>query len=207
MTNDLVTRRFDIAQARQDALASVIFPASKARNFGLGLSIARSAIYFERRTIDGADWHFAVFGREEDQIRKTLMTMDCLSGLKGVMPFINGRPVAWSTKITETLHCFLKALTVDPQSSWCHTIINDDSPSFMILQIRLPGEIPTQPPLRKVRERLIPCQRVGRMWSYDKTETAANLKGRFMSEAARRECDWCPIFSPDALYIKDIEIE
>jgi len=23
---------------------------------------------------------------------------------------------------------------------------------------------------------------------------------------ARQECDWCPFFSPDAMYIKDIEI-
>lgn len=201
--------RFVATQTHRDVLVSVIFPRSRSRNFGLGLTIAETGLFFEKRTLDGNDWHFAAFDRSEAGIRKSLMAMDCLSGIKGVMPFINGRPVIWNYRLTDTLHCFLKGCAAPDPNDWCHLRKDDDQPPTPFLEIRIPGlprEIPVQPPLRRVKEWLVPCRKVGDMWRCARTEPAESFKASFVTEAARRECDWCPLFSADAIYIREIEV-
>lgn len=176
-----------IRDSLEQALA-VSFPKSRSAAHAAAVNIAQQANKYALVNIEGQDFHYAVFGRDADQVAKALALSRYLRGLKAVQFFARGTLIVSTFKVEEVLACYLQATTCTDQSAHCLQVVPDPFPAAMFSLELNDG---------RTSNYLFPCAYLARWQPRLFREHPASPEDQIQAMAVKHGCDWCPNFKPE----------
>lgn len=178
-----------IRDSLEQALA-VSFPKSKSAAHAAAVNIAQQASKYALVQIEGQDFHYAVFGRDADQVAKALALARYLKGLKAVQFFARGTLIISTFKVEEVLACYLQATTCTDPLAHCLQVVDNLYPPAMFSLELGSGQADRY---------LFPCAYLAQWQPRLHRDHPAKAEDQIQAMAVKRGCDWCPNFKPENL--------
>ncbi|WP_133598648.1 hypothetical protein [Tepidicella xavieri] len=184
--------------AASDYLAVVFFFESKGVGSRLAISIARSASFFAEDKSESKTFYLVGFKKTERDATRLLALMPIVSGWRGTMMFMKGRPMRWEWRIQQVIECYVKSFSHTHQEDYCKSVYEYGGPIVTsVISIRMPGELVFQQPEQEQRPFLIlPCRQMTG-WKIREAKEAPDKKSQILSHAIEQNIDVCPMFDVD----------
>lgn len=181
----------------------VLFTKSSSKNYKAAISLAQKAAHYGEHEIDGALYHVAVFSRDPRQFMLANVLIDFVAEWKATIIVCGGRRLHNRYKFSQLAACIgAAAQCADPRAHCCEVVqrVYMEDPyaqiSVMMLQIRMPGEIPVEEEPRKpVPGYVTPC-RLLRMTGSLSRHHPASPEAQIEALAKTDFIDVCPFFDP-----------
>ncbi len=187
----------DIA-LRHDLLAACVFFQSRSVRSKMAITLARKAsVFIESEASDTVRCYAAGFTPLKDDVSIMLALMPVVFLWKGTQFFLRGVPTRWDSNIQRTAECYLKSCAHEAPDEYCLQVFEHGPLEMSVIQIRLPGEIPVQPPEPKKRPCMIlPCRHLSG-WRIRAVDEGPSRRSQVLSEAIDYGLHWCPRFNID----------
>lgn len=180
----------DLIQDSLEQILAVSFPKSRGSGYPLAVAIAQKAKQYTEADMGGTLFHFAVFGREKEQIALAYAITRYLSGLKSVEFFAGGKMISVYDS-QGVLRCYLDSVSCNDYRAHCNKVVSHPfKEEERIFDLELDGS-------RKKNNYLHPCAYLLQWHESKLTEDhPASAEDQLQAMAIKRGCDWCPNFKP-----------
>jgi len=179
MSSELITRTNALAIDWRQYVLGVTFPKSRANAYPAVVAICRGANDYQESMNDGLLYHFAVFGRNPDQIAKALAVVSHAGSITAIQFFARGIPITDVYYLHESLKCFVQSTTCDDQKAHCNRVVNE--------------------PKIGTDAYLFPCSYLIRNQARLEINSRhpATIRDQIQASAVQYGFAWCPNFDPD----------
>lgn len=161
---------FDPVAEAQENLIAIVFPESRAYNFGLAVAIAKGGKYREV-VLSGKTYHCAVFSQTQADVLHALSLLKAVMSVGRTQVFIRGHGSMNKRRVRDVLECYSRAIAVADTTAHCHVI-------------------------RDLH--LFPCRFLERFRAtYPIHIHHSTPHDQLRAAGARHEVEWCPLFRPE----------
>lgn len=181
----------------------VLFKKSSSRNYSSAVSLAQKAAAYKEQEIDGVQYHIAAYSCDPKQFTLASVLIDFVWEWKSTIIVAGGRRLHSRYVLSRLAACVGTASRcADPRAHCCEVVRRAfmEDPyapiSFMMLQIRMPGEIPVQPPAPEPQPGYVtPCRLLSLAGTLSRHHPSTP-EAQIESLAKREFVDICPFFDP-----------
>jgi len=173
-------------------MVSVLFPLSSSASYPAALAVARGASRYAEGTVGRRVVHLAEFSHSPSQAGVAVALLRYVASWRGVQVFVAGRPVGAAfgslENVERVLRCYTEAGACNDRRAHCM--------SFEANPYTDP--VPSDPdPV------LFPCRHVLRVYPRPlSVDHPASIADQAQARAVDAGCEWCPLFSVEALATK-----
>lgn len=183
----------DLIRDSLEHVVAVVFPKSRSSGYGAALNIARQAHKYDDANINGALFHYAVFGNSPDQLALALAIARYLAGLKGAEFYARGKMIIERHRIESVLSCYMSACACEDRRSHCNAVAPD--PFFKQEVKGLDFDLIDD--MAPTSEYLMPCTfltKFGAVKMHKKHPSTP--QNQLQALGIKYGCEWCPNFNP-----------
>ena len=109
----------DVISSSLENLVTVVFPKSRASSYDAAVSIAQYATSYSAQEVGKSTFHFASFGKNQEQAARALSVIRFARSIKGFQVYARGRQVQDSFAIERVISCFLDSTSCNDSGANC----------------------------------------------------------------------------------------
>lgn len=190
----------DVISSSLENLMTVVFPKSRSASYDAAVSIARYAVAYSEQVIGNSTFHFASFGKNQEQAARALSVIRLLRGIKGFQIFTGGAQAKDAVTVERVVSCYLDATGCNnavahcavmvKSSKICSTETTDDNLVF----IGFPFGLEATEAGDCIE---FPCRYLAFSGFKINPLHPANIPEQIQAGGIRTGCGWCPNFPHD----------